>query len=148
MTKRPAVSSTKATKATDPAASSALRRSHAPSVGITQRAADRAVSLEDAEERYVAAREAWAGAMRGAASGRPADLATLAVTQEAYEAALAERDRWASGARVPIPVEPDRPKSIEAAVRQEVTWRLAHQGEPDGKRPKGLRGLFRRMRGR
>jgi hypothetical protein len=86
--------------------------------------------------------------MRGAASGRPADLATLAVTQEAYEVALAERDRWASGLRVPIPVEPDRPKSIEAAVRQEVTWRLAHQGEPDGKRPKGLRGLFRRMRGR
>jgi hypothetical protein len=148
MTKRPAISSTKAKKTADTAPGSALRRSHAPSVGITQRTADRALSLEDAEERYVAARDAWASAMRGAASGRPADLATLAVVQEAYEAALAERDRWASGARIPIAVEPDRPKSIEAAVRQEVTWRLAHQGEQDGKPTRGLRSLLRRMRGR
>ena len=107
------------------------------------------MSPEDAEERYVAAREAWASAMRGAASGRPADLATLAVAQEAYEVALAERDRWASGApRVPIPVEPDRSKGIEAVVGQELTWRLAHNGEQDAQPAKGLRGLIRRMRGR
>lgn len=148
MTERRAASTPKADQTTDTAASSPLRRSHAPSVGITPRAAERAVSLEDAQQRYIAARDGWASAMRGAASGRPADLATLAVAQEAYEAALAERDRWASGARVPIAVEPDRPKSIEAVVGQELTWRLAHQGEQEGQRPKGLRGLIRRMRGR
>jgi hypothetical protein len=137
----------KTEKVTEPAPSSPLRRAHAPSVGITPRAPDRAVSLEDAEQRYTAAREAWASAMRGAASGRSADLATLAVAQEAYEAALAERDRWASGARVPIAVVPDRPKSIESVVGQELTWRLAHNGEQNRQRPKGLRGLLRRMRG-
>jgi len=148
MTDRRAVSSSKPKNTLDADASSTLRRSHAPSVGITQRVADRATSLEDAEQRYVAARDAWASAMRGAASGRPADLATLAVAQEAYEAALAERDRWASGARVPIAVEPEPPKGIESVVGQELTWRLAHQGELDPKQPKGLRGLLRRMRGR
>ena len=144
MTKRRAESSATAKKATEPAGSSALRNAHVPSVGISQRVADRAVSLEDAEARHVAARNAWTDAMRAAASGRPADLATLAVAQEAYEAALAERDRWASGARVAIPVESDRPKSIESVVGQELTWRLAHNAPPDSQRRQGLRNLFRR----
>lgn len=144
MTERRSRPSAKANQATEPAGGSALRNSHVPSVGISQRVADRAVSLEDAEARYVAARDAWTNAMRAAASGRPAFLATLAVAQEAYEAALAERDRWASGARVAIPVESDRPKSIESVVGQELTWRLAHNAEPGSERRKGLRNLFRR----
>ena len=146
MTKR--LPSAKAQQTADSTPRSGLRHSHVPSVGISQRVSDRALSPEAAEERYVAARQAWTDAMRAAGSGRPADLAALAVAQEAYEVALADRERGASGARVPIPVESDRPKSIEAVVRQEVTWRLAHQGKPDPGRPKGLRSLFRRGGGR
>ena len=89
---------------------------------------------EDAEERYVAARDAWTAAMRAANSGRPADLASLALAQEAYEEASAERERWMSGARVAIPVQPDKIDSrLQAAIGQELAWRqVKHHEKPEG----------------
>lgn len=122
-----------------------LRHLHgAGSRGLSERIA-RPHSREAAEERYVAARDAWAAAMRQASSGRPADLAALAIAQEDYEAALAERERWASGSKVAIPIEPDRPGGIEAVVGQEMSWRQVHEQESEkSEKPKGLRRLFRR----
>jgi hypothetical protein len=103
-------------------------------------------SPEEAEERYVAARDAWAAAMRAANSGRPADLATLAVAQEAYEAAAAEREQWASGARVAIPVGPDPNRAMDAIVGQQLAWRRVHEAEPP---KRGVLGrLTRKIRGR
>jgi hypothetical protein len=87
----------------------------------------RPVSHEEADEQYVAARDAWTAAMRRASSGRPADLATLALTQEAYEQAAAELELWRTGARVAIPVEPSSRSGLEAAVGQELAWRRLHQ---------------------
>ena len=101
-------------------------------------------SREEAEVRYIAARDAWTKAMRAANSGRSADLASLALTQEAYEVADAERERWIGG-RVAIPVEPEAPRrNIEAAVGQEMAWRAVkhHEG------PRGFLGrLKKRIRG-
>jgi hypothetical protein len=99
-------------------------------------------TADEAETRYVAARDAWVTAMRAANSGRPADMAALALAQEAYEAAVAERDRWASNGRVAIPVEPERAtKGIDVVVGQELAWRaVKHHDEP--------RGLLGRLRKR
>ena len=47
-------------------------------------------SSEEAEERYVMARDAWIAAMGKANSGRSADLASLGIAQEAYEQATVE----------------------------------------------------------
>jgi hypothetical protein len=48
------------------------------SAGFTERiAAPR--TMEEVEQRYVASRDAWVAAMRAANSGRPADMATLAI---------------------------------------------------------------------
>lgn len=85
--------------------------------------------------------------MRAANSGRSADLASLAIAQEAYELALLEVGRWRSGARVAIPVEPESTRvNLEIAVGHEVAWR--HARDHDEERPGGLRGLFRRIAGR
>jgi len=102
-------------------------------------------SREEAEERYIAARDAWTKAMRAANSGRPADLASLALTQEAYEAAVVERERWLAGGRIAISVDPAEPRrKIEAAVGQEMAWRAVKHHEE----PKGLLGrLKKRIRG-
>jgi hypothetical protein len=102
-------------------------------------------SREEAEERYVASRDAWTKAMRAASSGRPADLASLALTQEAYEAAAAERERWIAGGRLAVPVERAEPqRRIEAAVGQEMAWRAVKHHEE----PKGFLGrLKKRIRG-
>jgi hypothetical protein len=81
--------------------------------------------------------------MRAAASGRPADLSTLAIAQEAYETALAERQRWAAAPRTPIPVDADRPRGIEIVVGQELSWRRMHENETQ--QPRGVRGLIRRI---
>lgn len=84
--------------------------------------------------------------MRSASSGRPADLATLAICQEAYEAATVERDRWLSGARVAVPVEPEVHRApIEVVVDQVMAWREVHEHE----KPRGVLGrLFgRRSKG-
>jgi len=100
---------------------------------------------EEVEEQYVAARDAWTKAMRAASSGRPADLASLALTQEVYEAAAVERERWISGGRVAIPVEPEEPhRDLHAAVGQEMAWRaVKHHAEPKG----FLGRLKKRIRG-
>lgn len=98
-------------------------------------------TLAAAEARYVAARDAWTKAMRAASSGRPADLASLALAQEAYEAAAAERERWLSGPRVTIAVENDGPHNgIDAVVGQELEWRRI-------RRPR-VEGFFARIRRR
>ena len=94
---------------------------------------------------YVAARDAWIAAMRAAASGRPADLAALAITQEAYEAAAAEWQDWESGERVAIPIESDRSASVGAVVGQELAWRKLH--EP-AKAPGVMGRIARRLRGK
>jgi hypothetical protein len=124
--------------------------SHVAFAGRAERRAQRPRSAEEAEERYVAARDAWTAAMRGAQSGASADLAALAIAQEAYEAALAEKERWASGPRVAIPVEPDPSSDLDAVVGQELSWRRVHEHEQEAERkPRGgLGGLIRWLRGR
>ncbi len=83
-------------------------------------------SRDEAEARYVAARDAWSAAMKAAASGTEADLEWLAVAQEAFEEASAERMRWlpanhgAAGARA----------DLDVAVTQELAWRDVRSGEP------------------
>lgn len=131
-----------------PAATGGLRYRHVLPSGIADRQA-RPHSREEAEERYVAAREAWTAAMRAANSGRPSDLAALAMAQEAYEDALADRQRWASSPSVPIPVGPERPSGLDAVVGQEFSWRRVHEREREQglarEQPRGLRGLLRRI---
>ena len=96
---------------------------------------------EEVEEQYVAARDAWTKAMRAANSGRPADLASLALTQETYEAAAAERERWIAGGRIALPIEKAEPRrDIAAAVGQEMAWRAVKHHEE----PKGLLGRLRK----
>ena len=104
-------------------------------------------SREEAETQYVAARDAWTAAMRRANSGRAADLASLAITQEAFEAESAELDLWRTGARVAIPIRPEASHSVlEAAVGQEIAWRnVLH---PPEKKPGLLGRLRRRLNGR
>lgn len=121
-----------------------LRHRHALPSPLAERLV-RPHSREEAEERYVAARDAWTAAMRTARSGRPADLAALAMAQEAYEAALAERERWASSPTVALPIQVDRPTGIDAVVGQELSWRRVHEQEQEKERAKGRRGLFGRL---
>ena len=111
------------------------------STGLGQRIAEPR-TVEEVEQRYVASRDAWVAAMRAANSGRPADMATLALCQEAYEAATLERERWLSGARVAIPIEPaNEHASIEAVVDQALAWQDVHEHE----KPRGFIGrLFGR----
>jgi hypothetical protein len=97
---------------------------------------------QEAEEQYVATRTEWIAAMKAAASGRPSDMAALAIAQEAYETAMVERDRWLSGHLVAVPVEPDAPRDIEVVVGQELSWRKVH--EPPARKI----GLIRRFIGR
>lgn len=132
----------------DPEVPGLRRDRHATPAGTADRLA-RPRSREEAEERYAVAREAWTAAMRAANSGRSSDLATLAMAQEAYEEALADRERWASSPSVPIPVRTDRPSGLEAVVGQELSWRRVHEHEREQARareqPGGLRGLVRRI---
>ena len=106
-------------------------------------------SPEEAEARYVAARDAWTAAMRAAASGRSADLASLAIAQEAYEAASRERSTWSSGTRAPIPVEPEPKRSaIDDIVGQELAWRRVHHEDEEPPKRGFLGRLGARLRGR
>jgi hypothetical protein len=101
-------------------------------------------SREESEERYVAARDAWTDAMHRAASGRPADLASLAIAQEAYELATAERERWNGSQAVPIAIEPeDNHKGLETIVGQEFAWRQVHHAS--ARQPGRVRRFFRRV---
>jgi hypothetical protein len=104
-------------------------------------------SQDEAEQRYVAARDAWVMAMRAANSGRPADMAALALAQEAYEAAVTERDRWLNGNNVAVAIEVERPAGgLDAVVGQELAWRRIHAAPEE---PKGILGrLKRRITGR
>jgi hypothetical protein len=115
-------------------------------VGITERLATHPHSLAEAEELYVVTRDAWTAAMRQANSGRPADMASLAIAQEAYEAAAKERDLWLAGKRVAIPVDPGHDHGIDAVVQQELAWRHVHRHEEP--KPGPLRRLARRLTGR
>lgn len=132
----------------EPAASAPLRHPHGPSSGLSGRLA-RPHTREDADQRYVAAREAWTDAMGTASSGRPSDLAALAMAQEAYEEALAERERWASSPSVAVPVGEERPSGLDAVVGQELSWRRVQEHERERERAReqhrGLRGLVRRI---
>lgn len=121
-----------------------LRHRHARPSAMAERLV-RPHSREEAEERYVAARDAWTAAMRGAGSGRPSDLAALAMAQEAYEAALTERNRWASSPTVAVPIQVDRPTGIDAVVGQELSWRRVHEHEQEKERAKERRGLLGRL---
>jgi hypothetical protein len=104
-------------------------------------------SREEAEERYVAARDAWTHAMHRASSGRPADLASLAIAQEAYELATAERERWNGLHTVPIAIEPEETrKGLETIVGQEFAWRQVH--DASARQPGRMRRFFRRVTGR
>ena len=105
-------------------------------------------SLEEAEAQYVTARDAWIAAMRRANSGRSADLASLALTQEAYELATAEVERWRSGATVAIPID-SGPKraNLQAAIGQELAWRRVHASSLE-RHPGLLSRLKRRLTGR
>ena len=114
--------------------------------GVAHRLAG-AHSREEAEERYVAARDAWVLAMRAASSGKSAALASLAIAQEAYEAAHAERERWINGISIAIPIDTEagHEREVEAAVSNELAWRVVlDQPKPEGV----LTRLRRRIRGR
>ena len=123
----------------------AQRRISAPAA--PERAPSAPRSREEAEAQYVAARDAWTGAMKRANSGRAADLASLAITQEAFEAASAELEIWRSGARIAIPIQLEASQSIlEAAVGQELAWRRVLH--PPEKKPGLLGRLRNRLNGR
>jgi len=122
----------------------AARRSRGPRRATEQRDASRASSPDEAETNYVAARDAWTAAMRASASGRPADLAALAIAQEAYEAAAAERTHWAAIGPVAIPVDTSASRrSLDIVVGQEAEWRRVKDRDPDG----GFIGRVKRLFG-
>ena len=109
---------------------------------VPSRATEIALYGQELEDRYVTAREAWTKAMHTANSGRSADMASLAIAQQAYEAVAAEREHWLTSGRVAIPIQPS-PKlsSVEIAVGQELAWRRIHEHPSRG-------GLFSRIRRR
>jgi hypothetical protein len=103
-------------------------------------------SRAEAEERYVAARDAWTKAMSRASSGRSADLASLAIAQQAYEEATAERNRWLTGRPMAIPIQPEPERTkIDVIVGQELAWRQVHE---TGRRSPNLLGRVARRLGR
>jgi hypothetical protein len=106
-----------------------------------------APSAEDAEAAYVAARDAWTVAMRAASSGRAADLASLALTQETYEAAAAERERWLAAAPssgTALNVGEGTSRAVEIVVGQELEWRRVKDLEPRN----GFGARIKRLLGR
>ena len=127
-----------------PATGQVVRRR--PADAAPMRPVDAPRSRDEAEARYVEARDAWIAAMHRANSGRSAHLASLAIAQEAYEAALAEVEMWRSGHRIPIPIEAPRTVGIEVAVGQELRWRRLHK-VPEEPRPGFLARLRRRISG-
>lgn len=126
------------------------RRLSGGSAALGARRAPRPVTQEEVAEQYLAARDAWVSAMRAAQSGKAADLAALAMAQDRYEAALAVKQRWDAAPRATIPIGPDRPRSVDAIVTQELARRRVqeHHHELEEARPGGLRGFFRRLRRR
>lgn len=125
-----------------------LRHPHASATRLAERRARRPQTHAEVDAEYEAARNAWTAAMRMAQSGRPADLAALAMAQESYEAALSEKRRWDASPRA-VAIEADRPRGIEAIVSNELARRRLHELEDQqrNEKPKGLRGILRRLRG-
>ena len=106
-------------------------------------------SAEEAEARYVAARDGWTAAMRVAATGRAADLASLAIAQEAYESASRERDEWSSGIRAAATVKPEPTRSaIDVIVGQQLAWRRVHHEDEEPPKRGILGRIGRKLRGR
>jgi hypothetical protein len=69
-------------------------------------------------------------------------MAALALAQEAYEAAVTERDRWLNGNHVAIPIEAEQPGGgLDAVVGQELAWRRIHATPAE---PKGILGRLKR----
>ena len=136
------------------------RETSAPTGALSRRLGDAASSgavqpprrprsFEEAEERYRAARDVWTAAMRAASSARPAELAALAVAQDAYERAAAERARWRSGPRTAIPVEAETDRRpIDIVVGQELAWRKMHREDAEEQSAGLLGRLFGRRRSR
>jgi hypothetical protein len=115
-----------------------------PASGRHARPATAPRSREEAEAQYIAARNAWTLAMHRALSGRSADLASLAIAQEAYEEAVAERELWETGTRLAVPVEPDPRTSVEVIVGQNLAWQRVREAEQQ-RRPGVLTRLARRI---
>jgi hypothetical protein len=114
----------------------------APSVAARARAGDTRRYGQDIEHRYAAARDRWTQAMQAANSGRPADLASLAIAQEAYESVAAEREHWLASGQVAIPIQPTtKRRDIEVAIGQEMAWRRVTEHQTGG-------GLLARIRRR
>lgn len=86
--------------------------------------------------------------MRTASSGRPADLASLALAQETYEAAAAERERWLAASPAPgtaLHIEsPDAKRAVNIVVGQELEWRRVKDHAPET----GLGSRIKRLFGR
>lgn len=141
MTRRPTETETDPPAEATSATPSPLRlRGSSPSGPAQRRVGPR--TRDEIEERYVAARDAWTAAMKAANSGRTADLAALAIAQEAYEAAAAERQRWDAGGRIAIPIEPEGPhQDLGAVVGQELAWRAVHSPKANSN---GILGRIRR----
>jgi hypothetical protein len=118
-----------------------------PAPGGHARPATAPRSRDEAEAQYIAARNAWTLAMHRATSGRSADLASLAIAQQAYEEAVAERQLWETGNRLAIPIEPDPRTSVEVIVGQDLAWQRVHEAE-QRRRPGVLSRLARRIKGR
>jgi hypothetical protein len=119
-----------------------LTRHEAPT-GRFHREADAPHSPEEAEAQYVAARTVWVDAMHNASTGKPADLASLAIAQEAYERAAIERTRWQNGPKAHVAVEPPPKRNVEIALGQELAWRRVREAE--ARRKTGVMGrLFGR----
>jgi len=146
-TRRPAEISLSPDSVDTPSSPLARRRLEASARPTEPPANFGTLSRDEAEATYLVARDAWLVAMRGANSGKPADLATLAIAQEAYEAASAEVEQWRSGGRIATPVQTEAERSgIRIAVGQELEWRrVLHHEE---KQPGPLARLVRRLTGR
>jgi hypothetical protein len=128
---------------------SPLRREpNAPIPSMLATRIHHAQTAQEAEERYVTCRTEWVAAMKAAASGRPSDMAALAIAQEAYESALLEAERWRSGHIVAVPVEPEPMRDLEAIVGQELSWRQVHAPPSEDAPPAKKAGPLRRVLGR
>jgi hypothetical protein len=89
--------------------------------------------------------------MRRASSGRPADLASLAIAQEVFEMASAQRDGWQAAGRSAHLVREDhsRPQGVDVIARQDLAWRRVRESALPGPRLLGRMARFaRRLVGR
>lgn len=116
-------------------------------VGIQPRELDDDVAAVEA--RYEAAHQAWLDALRVCRSGKPADLARLAIAQRTYEELSVELERaHREAAERQVRLEALRARRLETARRAETianqaaAWMRIHQ-EP--RQSRGLRGVIARL---